>query len=296
MERESQPHSEDNRELGEKRTAPDDVVVAEQATVEEPEPAAANQAPERRGEAPITVASETSKFPWTEWQFLVGAKEPLGTVLHAYHGPRNDETLCGAPPSMTGASVFPRLTYGEEGERRVADSFCPDCLAEADRRWGEHPDEQAAEGSERQSFIQPRIYVASLSDYNNGALHGVWLNADQDSGELHAAVQRMLEYSQFPGAEEYAIHDYEGFQGFELHEYEPLATVARLAKGIVEQGEPYALLASRFGIDEWICWKPPSVMPTRVRGTRWKPLWSTCWMTWAPRPSLKRHRRRSSRT
>ena len=41
---------------------------------------------------------------------------------------------------------------------------------------------------EREPKAQPRIYVASLSDYNAGRLHGVWLDANQDVEELQAAV------------------------------------------------------------------------------------------------------------
>ena len=39
---------------------------------------------------------------------------------------------------------------------------------------------------------QPRIYVASLSDYNAGILHGVWLDAAQEPDELQAHIDLML--------------------------------------------------------------------------------------------------------
>ena len=85
-----------------------------------------------------------------------------------------------------------------------------------------------------------RIYVASLSDYNDGRLHGRWLDADQGAETLSAAVNRMLTSSPMPGAEEFAIHDYEGFGPIRLDEYEPLETVSRLARGIAEHGEAFA--------------------------------------------------------
>jgi hypothetical protein len=61
---------------------------------------------------------------------------------------------------------------------------------------------------ERQPRGGLRIYVASLSDYNDGVLHGAWINADQEADELHGDVGAMLRESIQPWAEEWAIHDY----------------------------------------------------------------------------------------
>ena len=90
----------------------------------------------------------------------------------------------------------------------------------------------------------PRIYVASLSDYNAGRLHGQWIKAAQDPEELLEAVQAMLATSPEPIAEEWAIHDYEGFGPVALSEWESLETVSRLALGIEERGLAFAALAS----------------------------------------------------
>ncbi len=106
------------------------------------------------------------------------------------------------------------------------------------------------EHHEQQATAEPRIYVASLSDYNNGILHGTWIDAAQELEELSAEVARMLAQSQVPGAEEYAIHDYEGFGGVRLDEHETLRTVSRLANGIVEHGEALALLAAYASLDD----------------------------------------------
>ena len=38
----------------------------------------------------------------------------------------------------------------------------------------------------------PRIYVACLAAYNNGYLHGAWIDADQDTDEIRAEVAAML--------------------------------------------------------------------------------------------------------
>ena len=113
-----------------------------------------------------------------------------------------------------------------------------------------HEQEAQVEQGERQPTVQPRIYVASLSDYVAGRLHGEWIDADQEPDELASEIARMLERSPMAGAEEWAIHDYEGFFGLRLAEYEGLAAVSRVAKGVVEHGEAYALLANYASLDD----------------------------------------------
>lgn len=102
----------------------------------------------------------------------------------------------------------------------------------------------------------PRIYVACLASYNNGDLHGVWIDLDDgDADRVNKEIKAMLASSPTPGAEEYAIHDYEGFGGMRVDEYTPvdwLVGVAGLASdhdfealasfigwhGINETGDP----------------------------------------------------------
>ena len=102
---------------------------------------------------------------------------------------------------------------------------------------------------EHHNDTPPRIYVASLSDYNAGRLHGTWINADQDVDDINQDVQTMLHRSSEPIAEEWAIHDYEGFGDFHLHEYESLDVVARLGAGIAEHGEAFAAYANLVGTE-----------------------------------------------
>src|SRR5579883_952836 len=92
--------------------------------------------------------------------------------------------------------------------------------------------------------LRPRIYVASLSDYNAGRLRGVWLDAAQEEEQLQAGVTAMLDDSPEPVAEEWAIHDYEGFGTLHVGEYQSLATVSALARGIAEHGPAFAAWAS----------------------------------------------------
>ncbi len=92
--------------------------------------------------------------------------------------------------------------------------------------------------------------MASLADYNAGILHGQWIDADQDPDDLHAAVQAMLADSREEVAEEWAIHDYEGFGPFRPSEYESLATISAVGLGIAEHGEGFAAYVSWAGTSE----------------------------------------------
>jgi antirestriction protein len=152
-----------------------------------------------------------------------------------------------------------------------------------------------------------RIYVASLSDYNNGRLHGVWVNdcEDKTGDDIQAEVSAMLRASKFPNvmvqtcpdcgpnyssagaaaegitlrpgqiwkdrywqdgkgqaikcptcngdaevpsAEEWAIHDHEGF-GSLIGESTSFDRVAELAELIEEHGDAFIAYAENIGDD-----------------------------------------------
>ena len=80
-----------------------------------------------------------------------------------------------------------------------------------------------------------RIYVACLAAYNEGHLHGSWIKVT-DEDTIWQAVQAMLFASPIEDAEEWAIHDYEGFEGAEIGEYFSFANVVELADCITERG------------------------------------------------------------
>lgn len=95
----------------------------------------------------------------------------------------------------------------------------------------------------------PQIYVASLSDYNAGLLHGAWIEAAVEDEELWGSVNAMLAASPTAAheglpAEEWAIHDYQGFGSFHLNEYESLSTVASVARGIALHGQAFSAWAA----------------------------------------------------
>jgi antirestriction protein len=102
---------------------------------------------------------------------------------------------------------------------------------------------------ERDSQDRPQVYIADLAAYNNGILHGRWIDAAQDAESLQDNISAMLAESATPGAEEWAIHDYEGFGPLRLDEFESTATVSRLARGIAKHGTAFAALAEWLGTD-----------------------------------------------
>lgn len=115
----------------------------------------------------------------------------------------------------------------------------------------------------------PRIYVACLASYNAGKLHGVWIDCDQDADSIRDEIDQMLRESPCPNvmvdcpncevkrrgfaiasgssevghvdcdtcngsgkvqsAEEWAIHDYEGFGSLKLGENESIESIANYA-------------------------------------------------------------------
>lgn len=129
------------------------------------------------------------------------------------------------------------------------------------------------------STTERRIYLSVLADYNNGCLTGRWIDCD-NLEDMKREAAELLRSSKFPNvlvdcpdcegfgaesvqagpnvdrvdcptckgkgkvpsAEEYAIHDHEGF-GRLIGEYTPLATVAAWAEELDKANDPEALIA-----------------------------------------------------
>lgn len=98
---------------------------------------------------------------------------------------------------------------------------------------------------------EPRIYIADLAAYNNGHLHGVWIDASAEVEDIQEQINTMLAASPVPDAEEYAIHDYEGFDGYRLGEYAGIEAAHEIACFIEEFPEfGPALLGHLSSIEE----------------------------------------------
>ena len=93
----------------------------------------------------------------------------------------------------------------------------------------------------------PRIYVACLAAYNSGRLHGTWIEANQGKDHVRDCVRTMLAGSPAPNSEEWAILDYEGFEGASISEYASFESVCALAEFVSEHGEIGAKLYEYYG-------------------------------------------------
>lgn len=96
--------------------------------------------------------------------------------------------------------------------------------------------------------MSTRIYVACLAAYNNGTLHGVWIDdLDMFEGmELQQRIGKMLASSPEPSAEEWAIHDHEGFGSYRVSEWHDLQELCDVARLIDEHGAEVASIALEY--------------------------------------------------
>ncbi|KTC66378.1 antirestriction protein (plasmid) [Legionella adelaidensis] len=97
---------------------------------------------------------------------------------------------------------------------------------------------------------KPSIYVACLASYNNAILHGVWIDATQREEEIMEKIWSMLDCSSEPNAEEFAIHDYEGFGNIRIHEFEAISNILEYAAFIKKYGELGLALLEEYSIDD----------------------------------------------
>jgi antirestriction protein len=98
-----------------------------------------------------------------------------------------------------------------------------------------------------QSVSTLRVYVASLADYNAGRLHGTWIVLDSDAERLSQQVQAVLDSSEEPNAEDWAIHDTDGFGPVHVGEHESLDDLARVAEGVDRYGPGFLAALSLCG-------------------------------------------------
>jgi antirestriction protein len=107
--------------------------------------------------------------------------------------------------------------------------------------------EQEERNGEQHPKTTPKVWIASLSDYNAGDLHGAWVSADQEPEEIWEGINEVLGSSRQPRAEEWAVFDYEGFGPMRLSEYEGVEQLSRLGRGIGAHGEAFAVFADLVG-------------------------------------------------
>lgn len=93
----------------------------------------------------------------------------------------------------------------------------------------------------------PRIYVACLASYNNGKLHGKWIDCNIDADYIQEKIEEILDTSTEPNAEEWAIHDYENWNGLKLYEHEDIDDLFQVAQLIGQHGKLFSELVSHVG-------------------------------------------------
>lgn len=110
----------------------------------------------------------------------------------------------------------------------------------------------------------PRIYVASLKDYNAGTLYGIWIDLDEvtDEFDIEEAIEDMLAGSPTAEkdgleAEEWKINDYEGFYSINPCKLNGLEAIIETTKMLENHGEAWALFIDLIGepladVDEFI--------------------------------------------
>ena len=102
--------------------------------------------------------------------------------------------------------------------------------------------------SQVKNSLQPEVYIADLSAYNHGFLHGEWVDPTEGKEALLEEVNRILASSpvheKYPGevVEEFAIHDYSDFYEAELGEYPDLNEVVETACFLLKHGRLGAAL------------------------------------------------------
>ncbi len=93
--------------------------------------------------------------------------------------------------------------------------------------------------SVEQDQDSPRVYVACLSAYNAGTLHGKWISVIGKSGEeIQEEINEILKESPEEDAEEWAIHDHE-FGNLINSEWPDLDTLGELAELLEEFGDAF---------------------------------------------------------
>jgi antirestriction protein len=90
--------------------------------------------------------------------------------------------------------------------------------------------------------VKPQVWIGDLCAYNEGDLHGKWVDATLGVDHLHDELKEILRTSPawkrggYP--EEFALMDFEGF-GNLIGEYTSLDKVAAIAELIEEHGDPF---------------------------------------------------------
>ena len=101
-----------------------------------------------------------------------------------------------------------------------------------------------------------QVYIACLSAYNNGYLHGAWVDATEGVEHVRDRIAQILSSSPMwreECCEEWAIHDFQGFGNYKVSEYHGLEELCAVAECLKEcdkfPSEVVSWLIDDYGID-----------------------------------------------
>ena len=96
--------------------------------------------------------------------------------------------------------------------------------------------------------INNAVWVCSVADYNEGYLHGEWVDLDliDTVEELQEAIEDILKDSPVEKAEEWGFFDYD-LGGIHIGENEDLEEVINIAKGLREHDSAFVAFHNCFG-------------------------------------------------
>ena len=93
----------------------------------------------------------------------------------------------------------------------------------------------------------PRVYVACLAAYNNGILHGAWIDCDRSEYEIFSDIEEIINSSPVEGAEEWAIHAFDNWKGLRIKENEDIEELTNLAQLVIKYGAAYSIYCNHCG-------------------------------------------------
>lgn len=86
----------------------------------------------------------------------------------------------------------------------------------------------------------PRVYVVCLGAYNNGELHGIWIDCTGDESEFWLGIFDLLSTSPEPEAEDWEVHDFENWHGLKIDKHQSVEEICNWSKLIIKYGKPIA--------------------------------------------------------
>ena len=137
-----------------------------------------------------------------------------------------DAEKLGEKGLMPRSAMVSGAGYSEDGRVLYCDFY--EALLEAKGKPAIQPEPQGVEWFLGLPDEGPAIYIASLSDYNAGNLHGSWVDLTKatTAEEIQECIDYVLKTSPQPDAEEYAIHESQGLPFHLRGEWPDLEAIA----------------------------------------------------------------------